>query len=89
MIVVRVELWSAITGSKTEIARMHIANDGIASAANHRRGNYEGATFVGRSADALDKRRVSKIGRVENFPRQDLHVWNLVSEMLKNMGYRR
>ncbi len=87
MIVVRIELWSAVTGEKTELARMHIANDGEASVVNHRRGTYVGETFVGRSTAALDKRQVSKRGRVENYPRLDLHLWNLVARMLKSMGY--
>ena len=84
MIVVRVELWSAITGARTELARMHIANDGAGS---DRRCNYDGQTFVGRSTAELDKRRVSKRGRVPNWPRHDLHVWNLVARMLEAMGY--
>lgn len=89
MIVVRVELWSAVNGRKTELARMHIANDGRASVENPRRGSYDGQTFVGRSAQALDRLQVSRRGRVEDFPRQDLHIWNLVAAMLKRMGYDR
>ncbi len=84
MIVVRVELWSAATGEKTELARMHIANTGTGTAA---RGSYFGQTFRGRSAPALSKLIEAKQGHVENFPRQQLHVWNLVSRMLLTMGY--
>lgn len=87
MIVVRVELWSAIDGSRTELARMHIANDGKASTVNRRRGDYVGETFVGRDAAALDRQQVSKRGSVANYPRLDLHVWNLVARMLASMGY--
>lgn len=87
MIVVRVELWSAVDGSKTELARMHIANDGQATVENWRRGTYDGESFKGRNSAALDKRTVSKRGRVENWPRLDLHVWNLVAAMLHTMGY--
>jgi hypothetical protein len=85
LIVVRVELWSAITGNKTELARMHICNDGGGSLT---KGNYDGEAFRGRDADALSRGVVSKIGRVENYPRTSLHVWNLVSRMLKTMGYK-
>ncbi len=87
MIVVRVELWAAVTGRRTELARMHIANDGEASAVNPRRGTYTGESFIGRSSRDLDRRRVSKRGRVEDYPRQALHVWNLVARMLSAMGY--
>lgn len=88
MIVVRVELWSAVTGERKEIGRMHICNDGHASMKNIRRGAYNGMTFVGRDAEALDRRQISKTGRVEDYPRLDLHVWNLVSRMLVAMGYK-
>jgi len=84
MIVVRVELWSAITGEKTELARMHIANTGAGTAS---RGFYFGQTFRGRSAAALSKQIEAKQGHVENYPRQQLHVWNLVARMLASMGY--
>lgn len=87
MIVVRVELWSAIDGSHREIARMRIANDGKASAANAARGTYNGETLVGRSTSALDRGQVQRRGRVEDYPRHDLHVWNLVARMLAAMGY--
>lgn len=84
MIIVRVELWSAVTGKTTELARMHIANTGAGTPA---RGNYEGTTFRGRTAAALAKLLVSREGGVENYPRQQLHVWNLVARMLSAMGY--
>lgn len=54
---------------------------------NHRRGDYVGETFVGRDAAALDRQQVSKRGSVANYPRLDLHVWNLVARMLASMGY--
>ena len=84
MIIVRVELLSAITGHTTELARMEIANDGNGSKA---RGNYDGRTLIGRCRAALDLRRMLKAGRVENYPRERLHVWNLVARMLSTMGY--
>ena len=86
MIIVRVELWSAITGKKTELARMHIGNDG--TNANPRAGDYSGQTFIGRSKAQLDRLTVSKTGRLVNFSRQQLHVWNMVARMLSNMGYK-
>lgn len=84
MIVVRVELWSAITGQKTELARLHIANDGTRAGA---RRNYDGQAFVGRDSAALDRGLVSRHGQVRNFPSQRVHVWNLVAAMLRAMHY--
>lgn len=84
MIVVRVELWSAISGARTELARMHIANDGSGTM---RRASYLGQTFVGRRTADLDRERVSKQGRVPDWPRNDFHIWNLVARMLEAMGY--
>lgn len=85
MIIVRVELHSAITGKTTELARMRITNDGTGSA---NFGNYDGATLRGRSANELDRGTVQRTARVAGYPRQRLHVWNLVSGMLNAMGYR-
>lgn len=87
MIVIRVELWSAIDGSKTELARMHISNRGDNQ--NPRKGNYVGQTFIGRTAAALDRLAVSKEAALEEFPREALHIWNLVSRMLTAMGYNK
>lgn len=83
MIVVRVELWSAITGIKTEIARMHICNEG----GTEQLGNYAVETLRGRCGAALDKRKVQRSGRVERHPRLREHVWNLVAKALKVTGY--
>lgn len=89
MIVVSVELWSAISGAKTQLARMHICNDGEASIENHRVGDYVGETFVGRDAETLAKGRVAKRGTIRKWRRLDYHVWNLVRHMLDTMGYSR
>ncbi len=85
MIVVRVELWSAITGARTELARMRIAN----VSGTGRLRSYEAVAFRGRSADALDKGQAQRTGRLKDFPAVDLHVWNLVAAMLAAMGYGR
>lgn len=84
MIIIRVELWSAITGQVTELARMRISNDGTGGANT---GSYDGVTFRGRDRAALDREVPSHTGRVENYPRKSRHVWNLVARMLKQMGY--
>jgi hypothetical protein len=88
MIIVSVSLKSAITGVTTELARMEICNDGVGTA---RRCHYDGRTLVGRCGPDLDKAslagRVAHSARIENWPRHDWHVWNLVGAMLRRMGY--
>lgn len=85
MIIVKVELHSAITGHVTELARMRIANDG--TEANPRKGNYDAVTFRGRDTQALDRGAVQRFAHVADWPRQQLHVWNLVQACLTLMGY--
>lgn len=87
MIVDTVHLASAVDGRLQQLARMHICNDGRATIANPRLGDYIGETFVGRDADALAQGRVAKRGEVRGWRRHDFHVWNLVRRMLDAMGY--
>lgn len=93
MIRVSVQLISAINGNVTELARMDICNDGTG---DFNRRNYtgeitgvlfEGKSYIGRDAKALDRGTVSKNGRVVNWPSERLHIWNLVRTMLETMGY--
>lgn len=90
MIVVRVELHSAITGEQTELARMVIDNIGGTQQIR----NYRARTLRGRSREALDRAmrlmgagQVQREGRVLGHPSQREHVWNLVQKALSNMGY--
>lgn len=83
MIIVRVELHSAITGEITEIARAHIANTG----GDRTRGNYQAYTMRGRSKDQLDRIVMQRSGVVLNYPRLALHVWHLIARALIAMGY--
>jgi hypothetical protein len=87
MIVVRVELHSAITGRVQELARMHISNDGVRSTANPRRGDYFCSVLHGRNKADLDLGRQQKTAEITNWPRLDLHVWNLVFTALGKLGY--
>jgi hypothetical protein len=89
MIVVRVELWSAVNGSRRELARMRIANDGETTLRDLKLGTYRGETLRGRSSAALDAGAVQRKGKVQDWPREALHVWNLVAAMLSAMGYGR
>ena len=84
MLVVRVELHSAITGRVSEIARMNIANTGGGTGKN---GDYRCETLRGRDKAVLDRRQVQREGKVLNYPRVSIHVWHLVARALVAMGY--
>lgn len=90
MIVVRVELWSAVDGQKTELARAVIDNIGGTT----ERGDYRVRTLRGRSEDALDRAILrmhsggtQREGKVLGHARLREHVWNLVAKGLANLGY--
>lgn len=87
MIVVRVELWSAVTGNITELARMTLDNVG----GSNQLGDYRVRTLRGRSAQALDRAMISgtvqREGEVHRHPRLREHVWNLVAKALASMRY--
>jgi hypothetical protein len=92
VIVIRVELWSAVDGQKTELARMVIDNIG---GTNHL-GDYRCRTLRGRSKEALDRATLQlardgtgaqREGRVLGHPRLREHIWNLVAKALSGVGY--
>lgn len=87
MIIVRVELWSAVTGKVTEIARMQIDNIG----GTQSRGDYHCATMRGRDEAALHRAMIDKTyaheAEVRNHPRLAKHVWVLVTKALAALGY--
>ena len=92
MIIVKIELHSAITHRVTELGRMVIANDGTATDA--KKGNYDCAVarkgYQGSMGLLLCGNAPQKIvrqGRVENHPRLSKTVWYLVAKCLKSMGY--
>jgi len=83
MIVVRVELHSAITRKVTEIARMHIRNRG----GTRDLGDYAVDTVRGRSREQLDRGPCVRSGEVKSYPRLRIHVWHLVARALIAMNY--
>lgn len=87
MIIVRVELHSAVTRKVTEIARLSITNDGAATRADPKRGDYAVHSYVGRDAAALDRKVVNRAGSIRDWPRLDRHVWHLVHAALAACGY--
>lgn len=84
MLVVRVELHSAITGQVSEIARMDICNEGGSAHS----GDYGVYVMRGRDRDTLAKRTIQRRGKVLGHPRIREHVWNLVTKALVNCGYK-
>ena len=94
MIVVKVELHSAVNRRKSELARMVIHNTG--TSADGKRANYD--ALVIRKTDDFDahmiktlkrQARATREGQVDNYARLARPVWDLVGLALKNMGYGR
>jgi len=76
MIVVKIELHSASTGKVSEIGRMHVTNNGLAS--TEKRADYDveimrkGTTY-----------KVQRRGLVRDYPRQAYMVWELIRRSLE------
>ncbi len=86
MIVVSVQLVSAIHPSRSkELARMEICNVG----GDDETGDYDVRTLRGRDKEQLDRRSITRQGKVTGYPRLAIHVWHLVSEALKAVSYDR
>ena len=87
MIIVRVELLSAIDGSVKELARMHISNVGGTNTLR----DYKVQTLRGRSKKQLDvswrRQQYTREGEVKKHLSLSMHVWHLVGKALKNIGY--
>lgn len=84
MIVVRVELHSAVSKKVTELARILICNRGDGSNSSR---NYEVEALRGRNTAALNKRQVQRKCEITGWNAPKLHVWNLVGYALRKMGY--
>lgn len=80
MIVVRVELHSAITGKIKEIGRMIICNEGVNESGSL--GDYSGKVMRKPNFET-----VTRDGTVLKHQRLALPVWVLVRKMLEKMGY--
>lgn len=85
MLVIKIELHSAITGEVSEIGRMIIANDG--------KGDYDVGHYDVRVArkGVSDNVKVyhapQRKGRVENHRRNSNSVWVLVAKALASVGF--
>lgn len=91
MIVIKVELHSAVTHQITELARTVIYNNGGTGTL----GDYKTFACRGRDAEALQKNMVAVLqgatpihsGEVLKHQRLTEHVLNLVAKSLTAMGY--
>jgi hypothetical protein len=92
MIVVKVELHSAITGQKSELARMVIDNIGGTA----QLGDYNVRTMRGRDEEALERSmwgvlkgqaKPTRESKVLGHPRLREHVWHLVGKALHALEY--
>lgn len=83
MLIVSVILHSANDGSKTELARMTLSNTSGTGLLR----SYFCRVLRGRSAQQLDRHQVQREGMVDNWPSEQVHIWNLVATALRNMGY--
>lgn len=79
MIVVRIELHSAITGQVAQLGAMTIANDGT--------GTNEQCDYDGWIWRKPDFKSVTRHARLIGHRRHALTIWHLVARMLNNMGY--
>ena len=77
MIVVKVELHSAVTGKVSEIGRMHICNDGKTTNTDPSRGDY----IVEIMREGTNN-KVQRRGMVRDYPRLPHTVWELVRRAL-------
>lgn len=80
MIVIKVELHSAVTGKVSEIGRMTICNDGTSH--DPEIGNYDIALMRKNTKDVCQRG-----GVVQGHRRLSLPIWSLVSKALKSVGY--
>lgn len=83
MLVVKIELHSAITGKVSEIGRMNIGNVG----GDTERGDYEVQVLRrGNTKDgwALKASEITRTGEVKDYPRLAYNVWRLVFRALKS-----
>lgn len=84
MLVVRVELWSAVDGRKEELGRMYIANDGTSD--DPAVGHYKVKVCRKNARRAFlgwDEVSAVREGRVEDHARLSYGIWKLVHKALR------
>lgn len=76
MIVVKIELHSALTGQVTPLGYLRIINDGTGTP---KRGNYD-VVKIGKNGRRLDN------ARVEDYPRRSYNIFRLLRKALEALG---
>jgi hypothetical protein len=86
MLIVTVDLLSALTGKRTNLGTLHIANVG----GTRTRGDYEGRAYQKgyQPAVGMQEQGSTRKGQVKGYGRIAEPVWSLVLSMLESMGYR-
>lgn len=84
MLVIKIELHSAIDGHIEEVGRMILYND---RGGDRECGNYRGVIEPRTERVSGWSLPEQVTGRVTDYPRLDRPVWNLVTEMLANMRF--
>lgn len=80
MIVVKIELHSARTHKVTQLGELHLSNDDKASRENPRRGTYRVELFRKPKFTSVLKGTV-----VEDWPRLDKPIWQLLQKALNQL----
>lgn len=88
MIVVRIELWSARTGERSELGTIYIANDGDRTNVNPNRGDY--IVKQARKGQKYEQAwtRPAREAKVLDHARLTLPVWSLVLKALQALGHK-
>jgi hypothetical protein len=80
VIVVKVELWSARTGKKTELGRMYVCNDG--KNRNPNRGNYDATICRKGKFELEDLSKGTRRTHLNNWPSSSKVIWRLILRLL-------
>lgn len=80
MILVKVELHSAITGQVSELGRMYICNEAVRPATERL---HDYSVRVMRKGATSIRDVAYKTGFVHDYPRAELSMWRLVARAIK------
>lgn len=85
MLIITIDLYSAVTGKRKNLGTLMIANDGTGT---NSRGNYYAHAFrAGTELKELRNKKPIRKSKILNYPRLTAPVWSLIAEALKGMGY--
>lgn len=83
MIVVKIEVWPGGDKARAyEMGRMEIANDATTTLFDQTKGNYDAVV----TWPAPSGTPIRRTARVEDYPRQEFTVWELVRRLLGRLA---